>query len=96
MVLDTNGSVLIRSILNVYVGMWLELYCKLALNDYERNFEQLGYGLNRSGSLPSEWQIRTDKGGSVCGEYASWHGLPRILADFHRNVLLAIRICYLV
>ena len=44
MVLDTNGSVLIRSILNVYVGMRLELYRKLALNDYVRNFELLGHG----------------------------------------------------
>ena len=61
MVLDTNGSVLIRSILNVYVGMRLELNRKLALNEYLRNFEQLGYGINRSGSPPPEWQVRTDK-----------------------------------
>ena len=39
MVLDTNGFVLIRSILNVYVGMRLELNRKLALNDYVRNLE---------------------------------------------------------
>ena len=43
MVLDTNGSVLNRSILNVYVGMRLELNRKLALNDYLHNLDLEGH-----------------------------------------------------
>lgn len=42
MVLDTNGSVLIRSILNLNVGMRLRLNRKLALNDYLGNLELSG------------------------------------------------------
>ena len=98
MVLDTKGSVLIRSILKVYVGMWLELYCKLALKGYLLNIELLGHGVTSKGLSNGGicGRLELINGGSVCVEYASWHGLLRILAHFHRNVLLAIRIYYLV
>jgi hypothetical protein len=68
MVLDTNGSVLIISILNVYVGMRLELYCKLALNDYLRNLELEGVDHIEVAHHRRNGRLEPIKGGSVCVE----------------------------